>query len=290
MKLIRSLLISLVIILSACGFVEDTVNSSELKTTKAGDLKLEADIIEYHNSDEVEIGAQLRTAKGDAAINFDSGETLKINQGNQYIPNSAITLGNNDWINLDRDYEGSIDKSEDQTYAITYTDSDNDITTITVQSSFSVEFRILNNVEVDGFAELEWDRESVIGDLRIETEYLGGRSSGGSSRGVQNTGIYVLELEDENGTGTISLEHITYYNDLPGFKESLITIYNIYSVSVNFTGNAQSLVNYGEMNRMTQKRLVDQVSKLRDDCSMICKDDEVHYLWVDGEKYSCCQE
>lgn len=288
MKFNRVPLALLIILGASCS----AVNSSELNSTKASDLRLEADIREYNGAERAEVGTQLRTSDSDVAINFDSGESLKVNHGNIFNPDESIFLSSNQILNLDRDYEGVIPKSPDG-YAITYTDKDGEQTTIHVETSFAPELEIEDNNIIGGIARMRWNPEGITGRLKAVATYSGAGVTGYRSKWIENTGSYDFDVSIAEGQGHIRLEHINTVSNLEGFKESLVTIYNADSVEVSFNLNDQLNQNPDNQRALVVNQnpdeLIDRINNRLDQCLRICEEGEVDIFEVENLEFSCCE-
>lgn len=217
----HNLFIGLAIILcttAACS----TVNSGELASMEAADLKIEASIYQYSDDDDVSVYAIMRTAESDERIEFSEGETLSAYADTATGHSNAITL---DFADVWNDYYGgSVEKAvEGGSYHITYTESDDTETTAEVFAYGVPEITSLEEGDeiVSALADITWDvwsDEELPGTLTIDWESDG--ADHGAETTIENTGSYQLNMTNCDGEAVITLTHLVHASTAEGFAEA----------------------------------------------------------------------
>ncbi len=224
--------IAVIIFSNACS----NVNSDELAATGSGDLKIDAVVYEYSNSNHASVGAVMRT-KSDVNIEFTQGESLTVYSETVDSFSNTVTLSIGGVLNLDQNYEGIVDKTvRNGKYYITYTDKDGTATTAEIQTYDSIPFANINDGDIlsEDTVTLTWDPNVVVGSLRVRGSYSEGGTSGFSSEGVENTGTHELDITEFVGSGTIELIQTMSMNYVAGFYEADIDMKNVYRVNVTY--------------------------------------------------------
>lgn len=284
----RCLEISLLVITLLIGAGCQTVRSSELRGTAAADLELDAVVREYTDSNQVFIGAQMQTVQSQVGIEFDQGETLTASYQLESGIAPMLSLSNSTFLNLDKDYEGTLVKTiAGGNYYITYKDSQG-VETLATFATGSVaeiitpaEGAILNQNQV----EITWDPNAMrVGTtLKVSYTWSSGSVIGLGVTPVDNLGSYFLNTSGFSGSGEISLVNTTLYSEMDEFGSAHIDMQNISRRHVSFGGSSRGFATRSVGGD-------EEVTSLLNQCKRRCGEGEEHYLIINDEKYSCCQE
>lgn len=292
---ICKLVVAALLGLSACS----PVNSSELASTAATDLALQAHAYESNNSNRVTINGQIETAKSHIKIEFDQGEELYVGKGA-----SVDNLGWDDFSDsfagdlfdgLDEEY---VEKPEEgEKYYVKYRDSEENETVISFDRGFVTELTSPDQDDsVHDEVELTWDAEDgeMNGRLYASASYHSDNLSGSISQLIDsNDGSFTLDISNAEGTGTVSLKHVTSYDNFEGFKTADVSV-STSSVPVNVTFPApapnvnRSLFKSANIEETDENADAIVQNKL-ESCLHECEEGETSVFIVAGEEYSCCE-
>lgn len=228
MKLILIVLIGIVI--SGCA----AVNSSELETTAAEDLRIEATVTEKNSSDMAYAVARMKTAESEVSITLDQGETLTLAADTDDGISADIVLGRNWLSELFKEYEAYIIKiPAEDSYYITYTDSEGMATTAgIINGEVSEILSPSNNHLVNGDSiTVTWDSSfGVTGRLYISVEWDKVGTNETRTYELENSGSYELEIPADVQSAKMKLIHKQIFDTAPGFAESYIVMENISTI------------------------------------------------------------
>lgn len=291
-----SVIAFIILVSSGCS----TVNSSELKTTKAEDLKIDATLYEYNETNSVSVGAQMLTILSNVGIEFDQGEMLTAQWDEGSGISSKVTLSNTKFLNLDKDYEGTITKTVSEgNYYITYKDSEGVETT--AQFATGIVSDLTSPAEGETLSgnttAVTWDPATMQAANPL-TIKLSWNSIYAYSiryfREIPNTGSYELDISESSGPGSVELINMTGYYEMEGFGETSIRMNNVSIRNVTFNNaavdpfaSAKSATSLADPADMTKEEIVE--AQLHQ-CLRHCDENEEYYFFVEDEKYSCCLE
>jgi hypothetical protein len=271
-----------------------TVKSSELKTTKASGLEIDATLYEYKETNTVSVGAQMQTLLSQIGLDFDQGETLTAQWDEENVISSKIYLSNSAFLNLDRDYEGTISKTiPEGNYYLTYKDSDDVETTAqfatgTVSDlTFPTEGETLSGDVVT----LTWDPGAmqITDGLSVYTSWHEGSAFAVCRRSIANTGSYQLDISEATGTAAIELTNTKVYRQMEGFGGAAIAMNNVSLRNVTINSNNSNVgskaASSGLMQDLTSGETIEAMLHK---CLRYCEENEERYFIVENEKYSCC--
>lgn len=277
----QHIMVALIAFTAAC----QPISSSELKTTKAEDLKLTATVRQYNDTEQVEVAAQMKTLQSGVGIELNQGETLTAAVKAGGVFSASVNLSNGALFNLANSYDGTTSKvGPDGAYVINYKDSDDVTTTASVQPNTVPDLIAPeNSATLSGdTATVTWDAAQADGPLEIVVNWKGNGAVGYSSRTAENTGSYELDLSNYYGTGTLDLVNTMTTTEPQGFGAADIRMKCISRRHVSFSqtasGAAKSVMTNAE----------DVVDGLLHACIAHCGDDEESWFEVGGERYSCC--
>lgn len=263
---------------SACN----AIDSSELKSTKAEDLKIVGTVYEYNDETEAEVSAQMQTRQSETSIDFTLGETLSVQseQEDETFSETTFLEENDTFLNLDQSYSGYVDKTiTDGNYLITYTDPDG-VATTAIFPTFSVsDITSPSNADIIDVSEpvtVTWDPESLEGTLSIVTSYSTSNSAGAHTERVANDGSVEIDISSHRGSGSIKLVHENSFNSFEGFGEAKIYMKNISKVDVTYSNGSSTL-----LFRESSEGLIQS-------CLHECREGEQESITVDNQLYDCC--
>lgn len=263
---------------SAC----QTISSDELKTTKAQDLELNAVVQEYTDMPTAKIGAQMQTLKSQVGITFTQGETLTAAYQEADAISPAISLSDDTFLNLNKDYEGEVPKTVGVYYYITYTDAEDIATTAAIASGSVSELTSPSSGDAlsGPTTTVTWDPNGLKTGtvLRIRYQWSSGNAFGFGQKIVQNTGTHSLDISSMYGKGAISLVNSTLYSTMEGFGGAHVEMENICRKAVTF-------------NSATSKtgKSMTKSDELLHKCLAICEEGEERFIVVNGVQNSCCE-
>lgn len=286
------------LIASACS----AVNSSELKSTTAVDLKIVAQIHEDRASNSVPVTAQMRTAASDVGIQFTNGEKLQAScDAAQGLSAKVLLSITNDFLGADFDhvYESAIPRANaGGNYYLTYTDGASATTTTNVPTGSVAPILTPSEsaVVTPGVVHITWDPKQMptTGDIMIQASYQGASSSGYASKNkIPNTGAYDLDLAWFSGTGSIKLASQVTYTNLPGFAKSDVLMDNFDEVTVQFGASASASKSAGSKALTATGAVTNDettVDEILHMCLHQCDVGEKSGFTVGEQEYSCCEE
>ncbi|MBI4239208.1 MAG: hypothetical protein HY696_12445 [Deltaproteobacteria bacterium] len=273
-----------VVLLAAC----QAVQSDELKSTQAADVRLAAFIDEYLDSDTVGVDAAIKTPESDVAIELTQGESLQAASEGASGVSASVSLSYDAFLELDKFYSASVTKTKAEgRYYLTYTDSAQQVTTVSVLTSSVAPITApLAGAAVSGSSvAITWDPAQMPNSGAVDLYVKSGTVSGGATNiyhfGIGNSGSFDLDTTNLSGAGTIELRHIETYASLPGFKQTDVKMRNIATVGVTFSPSATGSKSLAP---------TDQVDAELHACLHICAANEAVFVEVAGEEYSCCIE
>ncbi len=283
----KEYLLLLVLLASAC----QPVNSSELKTTKAEDLRITATVYEYKDTSLAETTAQMQTLASHVGIALDQGETLAVASDAAEGLSENVFLSNSYIFNLDKSYDGYIQKTVDSgKYYITYTDKDDVATIATLPTGkvsdviSPVEGAVLSGAE----ATVTWDPAGTSGVTSLYISWSGGGAAGISTKYCENTGTCTADIAGMAGTGQVELRSTMEYKVMPGFGDADISMINISRKNVSFTNTGTSKA-FGEDPKAAVSS-EDLAEDILHRCLRHCEEGETAIFTVAGEEHSCCIE
>lgn len=264
------------------------VMSAELKTTKAADVRLVGDIKEIKGDVHATVNAKLETLDSEVAIEFNQGESLTATADVAAGINAAISL-TYDWLELDRFYSAAVGSAQvNGNYYLHYTDQSGSKTDVTIPNGYvaAIITPTANAVLAANTALLTWDPLQMpsSGSISALVEYSTG-SGFGFRRfdALENSGSYTLDLASVSGNGTIELQHVATYTNLPGYAESDVKMRNATSVACQFS-NAPS------NGKSLQIPAADAIEAAVHECLHACAPNETAWLQFDDQRISCCLE
>ena len=287
-----SLMVGAILSMSACV----AVNSSELASSTASDIVLEAHAYESNNSDRVTVEGQVETAKSHIKIEFDQGEELYVAKGAELDSlawdDFSDSFAGDLFDGLDEEY---IEKPEDgEKYYVKYRDAEGNETVISFERGFVTE---LTNPDQDDSVhdeiELRWDAEDgeMNGRLYASARYHSDNLSGSISKLIEeNDGRFTLDISDTEGTGTVKLTHVTSYDDFEGFKTADVSVSTSSTpIDVTFPAPAPD-VNRSLFKSANVEESADAIVQNKlESCLHECEEGETSVFIVAGEEYSCCE-
>ncbi len=278
MKTYRIFLITFVLGLSAsCA----SIQSDELASTVAADLEIQATIKEYNHTDNVEVSAVMKTRESAVNIEFTRGESLTVQSDAATGLSETVTLSNTELLNLEQDYEGTVDKTvAEGQYHLTYTDQDGLETTADIDTGSvpDITAPAADTLLTGDTVTVTWnvDTTDTTGSyfVLLQTESGARSCSSYDLEDVENTGSYAFEFNTccSGGTGTLDLMRVEYTVSAAGFGETDIEMQNISRVNITCPGSGAALVT--------------DPSKA---ASHTCKEGEVSYQIVNDVRQDFCQ-
>lgn len=283
----KEYLLLLVLFASAC----QPVNSSELKTTLAKDLRITATVYEYKDTALAETTAQMQTLASHVGIALDQGETLVVAADTVDGISEKVFLSNAVIFNLDRSYDGYVQKTIDSgKYYITYTDKDDVATTATLPTGqvsdiiSPAEGAVLSGEE----ATVTWDPAGTSGVTSLYISWSGGGAAGISTKYCENTGSCIADISGMAGTGRLELRSTMEYKVMPGFGDADISMINISRRNISFTNTGTSKA-FGEGLKAAASN-EELVEGIMHQCARHCEEGETAVFTVAQEEFSCCIE
>ena len=205
------------------------ISSSELKSTKAKDLKVTATVEETQGLDQVQVRTLMETIPDDVGIQFNQGEILQASaeQADGTLQPSVNLSYDSNFLNVGEQYVTSISKAPlGKNYILTYTDADKIVTTCRFASQGVPELLTPNEDQevIRGeTVELTWTPQNL-GAMTVTVDYQtkdGG--SGWTELSTSDTGSFKLDLSRDafltaaTGEMKIALKHGTTYSQMSGF-------------------------------------------------------------------------
>lgn len=288
-KVLHTILCGTLISLSqACM---SAVDSDELSSTKASDLRIEGSIQEFDNDEDAQVSAQMQTKRSETAINFTQGESLTVQSDTPEGSLSASTSLSEDdeFIDLDQSYEGYVAKTAaDGNYYITYTDEEGTSTTATIPT-FSAPTMTSPvegaTVDTNSPVLVTWNSSGIVGSVYIYTTYSGSGYFGSSKKSVDNDGSEEIRITSHKGSGSISVVQENSFNSFAGFAEAKIYMKNTSRVNVSYitsssTPSLAMISPEGESEKA--------VKNLIEACQRECSEGEEELITIGDEIFDCC--
>ncbi|MBX7148588.1 hypothetical protein K1X76_05835 [bacterium] len=211
------------------------ITSSELKETKASDLKITGTFYEYNDEDQVDATALLKTIPDGTGIQLNQGETLKVGtkEGSDPVDYTLMSYDYN-FLDIGETYKTKLDKpAVGEDYYLIYKDVDGVETTAQFSSQGVPELITPAQddiVEPGSEVSLTWTKKNL-GKLYVDVSYTTtDGASGWTQFSTSDDGSYTLDLDhyffDDLASGdmTISLRHDTAYESMEGFGDADIRI------------------------------------------------------------------
>lgn len=286
MSKVKGCLLVIALFASAC----QAVNSSELKSTAAEDLKLIATISEYKDSSVAKATAQLQTLSSNIYLDLNQGETISVSSDNDSGILKSVYLANSDFLNFDHHYDGTVAKTiEGGNYYLTYKDRDDNETTVTLPTGEAADIiSPVQDATVSGdFMAVTWNPIQICGSVSISVEWSGGGAVGYSSKTCENVGSCSIDVTHMIGNGKAYLYNTVVYTNVSGFGAANIKVNNISSRNISFvSGTSTSASKSISIADDSEKQLTAQ--EILDKCERYCEEGETATFKIGEENYSCC--
>lgn len=232
---ITTLLLSL-LITGACA----QVSSSELESTAAEDMRLEAVIEEVQDEETTSVSAYLETADSEVDVRFTEGEYFQAYSDGEEDVTSPVQLNESTAIiDFDNSYTANVNQTtEEGSYYLSYFDEEGTQTLISVPRHDAASITNLSDGDTVGpnTVTIEWnaDEMSSTGTISILVRYSSSGTVGYIRRNnIPNTGTYELDLGSAVGTARIDLRHEEQFTDYEAYSESLVKMRHISRVTVS---------------------------------------------------------
>ena len=288
--------LTVMMLFTACA----AVDSTELKSTKAADLRLNVIATEYKDANSTAVRAKMETPSSHIAVELDEGQKLQASIAVADELHEWIQLSNSDFIDFGKDLEGNVPKrGAGEDYYVSYIDADG-IETIASFANGSVSelTKPAENAQVDAVASMQWNPAEVSGgDLIAIANWSSGGASGFMQRRIDNNGSYAFDVSDAKGSGEIQLKSSTAYSQAPGFSSASILMLNIARKAVSFSAPNQNLNrSVGSLEIQEENEDLENfdaeafIQDHLNECLHYCEDGEISKFFVHEEEYSCCLE
>lgn len=283
----KNLSLALIIFIAffACA---KNISSSQLKSTKAGDLKVTASVEEINGSATASVNSLLKTMPDEVGVKFNQGEVLSITSAVQVDPSVSLSYNEN-FLDLGEQYTGSIAKPAlGGLYTITYRDADRKETTASFSSKGVADLQTPTadqEVFLGESVALTWS-PGDLGALRVEVTY--DTLDGGHawvSLSTSDTGAYTLDLSRDafadaaTGSAVIRLVHYTIDNSPTQFNSSDIKVRSVSRVAVVFKRRAVSAA-----------LKVAPAANSTGSCAISCQSGEDKKIHFKDHDLTCCGE
>lgn len=287
--------LSLIGLLICCNCANN-ISSSELKETKAQDLKLTATVYELNGKASADVYALAQTLPDEIGVQFNEGELFQVSseQDNGEFATLKALVYDDNVLDLGEQYTNIVTKpSVGRDYKISYTDRDGLLTAVNFDSKGCPDLVTPTPNQVvpsGGAVELTWQK-SNLGNMTVKVSYdtiQGGNGIAWFS--ASDTGHYTLDLSHHffdnlaAGATTIELSHLTTHENLPGWGETAIHVQSMSRRQIVVQASNTPTLVKALMNPETLT-----IEEVLNQCLQECAEGEKLEITFQGERLDCCE-